>query len=67
MYDKVNAIIKEVVVGGDDAIKKFTLQFDRVSINEFKVTAEKIAAAENLISAGLKTAIQLAKVNIGLF
>ena len=67
LNDKVNAIIKEVVVGGDDAIKKFTLQFDRVSINEFKVTAEKIAAAENLISAGLKTAIQLAKVNIEVF
>ena len=67
LNEKVNAIIEEVSVGGDDAIKKFTLQFDRVSINEFKVTAEKIAATENLISAGLKTAIQLAKVNIEVF
>jgi len=67
LNDKVNAIINEVVVDGDAALKKFTLQFDRVSINEFKVTAEKIAAAENLISAGLKTAIQLAKVNIEVF
>jgi histidinol dehydrogenase len=67
LNDKVNAIIKEVVVGGDDAIKKLTLQFDGISINELKVTAEKIAAAENLLSAGLKTAIQLAKVNIEVF
>ena len=67
LNDKVNAIINEVLVDGDAALKKFTLQFDRVSINEFKVTAEKIAAAENLISAGLKTAIQLAKVNIEVF
>lgn len=67
LNDKVNTIINEVVVDGDAAIKKFTLQFDRVSINEFKVTAEKIAATENLISAGLKTAIQLAKVNIEVF
>jgi histidinol dehydrogenase len=67
LNDKVNVIINEVVVDGDAALKKFTLQFDRVSINEFKVTAEKIAAAENLISAGLKTAIQLAKVNIEVF
>ena len=67
LHDKVNAIIKEVVVGGDDAIKKLTLQFDGISINELKVPAEKIAAAENLISAGLKTAIQLAKVNIEVF
>jgi histidinol dehydrogenase len=56
-----------VVVGGDDAIKKLTLQFDGISINELKVPAEKIAAAENLISAALKTAIQLAKVNIEIF
>ena len=67
LHDKVNAIIKEVVVGGDNAIKKLTLQFDGISINELKVPAEKIAAAENLISAALKTAIQLAKVNIEIF
>ena len=67
LNDKVNAIIKEVVVGGDDAIKKLTLQFDGISINELKVPVEKIAAAENLLTAGLKTAIQLAKVNIEVF
>ena len=67
LHDKVNAIIKEVAVGGDDAIKKLTLQFDGISINELKVPVEKIAAAENLISAALKTAIQLAKVNIEIF
>jgi histidinol dehydrogenase len=67
LHDKVNAIIKEVVVSGDAAIKKLTLQFDGISINEFKVPVEKIAAAENLISAALKTAIQLAKVNIEIF
>lgn len=67
LNEKVNAIIEEVVVGGDDAIKKFTLQFDRISINELKVPAEKIAAAEHLLTPGLKTAIQLAKVNIAVF
>lgn len=67
LNEKVNAIIEEVVIDGDAAIKKLTLQFDRILINELKVTAEKIAAAENLISAGLKTAIQLAKVNIEVF
>jgi histidinol dehydrogenase len=67
LNEKVNAIIEEVVVGGDDAIKKLTLQFDRISINELKVRAEKIAAAEHLLTPGLKTAIQLAKVNIAVF
>lgn len=65
--DNVRNIIDEVIAGGDAAIKKITLQFDRVSINELKVTAEKIAAAENLLTPGLKTAIQLAKVNIEIF
>ena len=67
LNDNVRNIIDDVIAGGDAAIKKITLQFDRVSINELKVTAEKIAAAENLISAALKTAIQLAKVNIEIF
>ena len=67
LNDNVRDIIEEVIAGGDAAIKKITLQFDRVSINELKVTAEKIAAAENLLTPGLKTAIQLAKVNIEIF
>ena len=67
LNDNVRDIIEEVIAGGDAAIKKITLQFDRVSINELKVTAEKIAAAENLLTPGLKTSIQLAKVNIEIF
>jgi histidinol dehydrogenase len=67
LNDNVRNIIDEVIAGGDAAIKKITLQFDRVSINELNVPAEKIAAAENLLTPGLKTAIQLAKVNIEIF
>ena len=67
LNDNVRNIIDEVIVGGDAAIKKITLQFDRVSINELKVPAEKITAAENSLTPGLKTAIQLAKVNIEIF
>ena len=67
LNEKVKEIIEKVIVGGDDAIKKLTLQFDRISINEIKLPAEKIAAAENSLTPGLKTAIQLAKVNIEIF
>ena len=67
LNDNVRNIIDEVIVGGDAAIKKITLQFDRVSINELKVPAEKITAAENSLTTALKTAIQLAKVNIEIF
>ena len=67
LNNNVRNIIDEVIAGGDAAIKKITLQFDRVSINELKVPAEKITAAENSLTPGLKTAIQLAKVNIEIF
>ena len=67
LNDNVRNIIDEVIVGGDAAIKKITLQFDRVSINELKLPAEKITAAENSLTTALKTAIQLAKVNIEIF
>jgi histidinol dehydrogenase len=67
LNDNVRNIIDEVIVGGDAAIKKITLQFDRVSINELKVPAEKITAAQNSLTTALKTAIQLAKVNIEIF
>lgn len=67
LNDTVRNIIDEVIAGGDAAIKKITLQFDCVSINELKVPAEKIAAAEKLLTPGLKTAIQLAKINIEIF
>jgi histidinol dehydrogenase len=67
LNDKVKAIIDEVIMHGDVAIKKLTLQFDHVSINDFKWSTEQITAAENLLSSGLKTAIQLAKVNIEVF
>ncbi len=67
LHQKVNAIISEVMLGGDEAVKKFTLQFDQVSINKIKLNEETIAAAENSLTQGLKTAIQLAKVNIEVF
>jgi histidinol dehydrogenase len=67
LQEKVNAIINEVMLSGDEAIKKFTLQFDQVALNEIKINDATIAAAENALTQGLKTAIQLAKVNIEVF
>jgi histidinol dehydrogenase len=67
LQEKVNAIINEVMLSGDEAIKKFTLQFDQVTLNEIKINDATIAAAENALTQGLKTAIQLAKVNIEVF
>jgi len=67
LQQKVQAIMEQVGLKGDAAIKSYTLEFDKVIINQAKVSAKKITAAENELTASLKTAIQLAKVNIEVF
>ena len=67
LNETVQTIINQVTLGGDEAIKKLTLEFDKVSINEFAVSSTTIAEAEKIVSPALKTAIQLAKVNIEIF
>ena len=64
---KVNSIILDVKTNGDTAIKKYTLQFDKVELNDFLVSKEEVKAAERLCKPELKKAIQLAKKNIEKF
>jgi histidinol dehydrogenase len=63
----VNDIFKEVEAEGDAIIKKYTQQFDKVSLDDLLVTPIEIAEAKKTVSPGLKAAIQLAKSNIELF
>lgn len=63
----VNNIFKEVEAKGDIIIKKYTKQFDAVSLDDMLVAPSEIDEAKELISSDLKTAIQLAKSNIDLF
>ncbi|WP_027075937.1 histidinol dehydrogenase [Maribacter antarcticus] len=63
----VNDIFKEVEAEGDAIIKKYTQQFDKVSLDDLLVTPAEIAEAKKTVSPGLKAAIQLAKSNIELF
>ena len=67
LQQKVKAIMEQVALKGDEAIKSYTLEFDKVAISQTKVSAKRIAAAEKELTASLKTAIQLAKVNIEVF
>ena len=67
LQQKVKAIMEQVALKGDEAIKSYTLAFDKVAISQTKVSAKRIAAAERELTASLKTAIQLAKVNIEVF
>ena len=63
----VSNILKEVKEGGDEALKRFSLIFDKSIIEDLKVSTTETDAAENAISEELKAAIQVAKNNIELF
>lgn len=63
----VNEIFNEVRTKKDEAVKKYTKLFDAVSLDTFEVSTEEIQEAQQLVSASLKEAIQLAKSNIEKF
>jgi len=63
----VATVLSDVKANGDNAVKKYTLQFDKVQVDNLLVTAFEFAEAEKNVSAALKAAIQLAKSNIEKF
>lgn len=63
----VDEIFKEVRSKGDQAILKYTMRFDEVSLPNFEVTKREIEEANALVTEELKEAIQLAKENITKF
>jgi histidinol dehydrogenase len=63
----VKIILKEVREKGDESIKKFTLQFDKVAIDDLQVSETEINEAEIFLDKELKQAIFLAKQNIEKF
>lgn len=63
----VAAILEDVKLNGDAAVKKYALQFDKVESGELKVTEEEINEANTLVDEKLKAAIQIAKDNITKF
>jgi histidinol dehydrogenase len=52
---------------GEAAVTEYTLAFDKIAISNFKLSAAAFDAAEKVLTPSLKTAIQLAKVNIEVF
>lgn len=60
-------ILKDVKQNGDNAIKKYCLQFGKASLTDLKVSAQEIEEAILLVDNELKTAIEIAKNNIEKF
>ncbi len=67
LQEKVKSVLNEVKLNGDAAIKKFTVQFDGVELNDFIVDENEINKASSLLSTELKQAIQQAAKNITAF
>ena len=67
LQEKVKAVLNEVKLNGDSAIKKFTKQFDGVEVNDFIVDENEINKASSLLSTELQQAIQQAAKNITAF
>ena len=67
MQAKVREILLAVKQQGDAAVSAYTLAFDKVAVSDFKLSNSAVEAAEKLLMPSLKTAIQLAKVNIEVF
>ena len=65
--ERVAPILRQVRERGDDALRDFTLQFDKVQLDDLRVSPAERAEAETLVSAELKAAIGLAKSNIETF
>ncbi len=63
----VQEVLADIKENGQAAVHKYTLQFDKVNIENVLVSKDEFLAAEKLISDELKQAIQIAKINIETF
>lgn len=63
----VAEIINEVRKRGDEALRDFSLKFDKVKINKFQVTTDEIDEADDIVPHSLKQAIAIAAKNISKF
>ncbi|WP_120213603.1 histidinol dehydrogenase [Epilithonimonas arachidiradicis] len=67
LESQVKEVFSEVKDNGDKALKFFTEKFDKVSIQDLKVSESEINEAEKLVSEELKSAIKIASENIKKF
>lgn len=67
LQKKVREILLAVKQRGDAAVTEYTLAFDKIAISNFNLSGSALEAAEKVLTPSLKTAIQLAKVNIEVF
>jgi len=67
LENTVGEVLDAIRTKGDEAVRNFTLKFDKVDILDFTVSKAEFEEAEKAIEPKLKEAIKLAKHNIHLF
>lgn len=67
LFGTVQKVLDEVRTQGDEAVKKYGEQFDKVKISDLLVSETEKNEAETLVDAELKEAILIAKNNIEKF
>ena len=67
LEQRVRKILEDVKNEGDQAILKYTNQFDQVALDHLKVSNEEVKAAEGMLPNDLKEAIRIAHQNISSF
>ncbi len=63
----VSAVLNNIEREGDTAVRRYTKEFDKVSIEDFRVSEKEFTEAEENVSPELKDAISRAKSNIEKF
>lgn len=67
LNELISQVFEAIQQNGDEAVKKYSKAYDKVTLENLRVSNEKIAEAENLLSDQLKDAINMAKRNIEKF
>jgi len=67
LEETVSAILKDVQLNGDAAVKRYAAQFDQVQLDQLKVSEQEIATAVAAVDENLKAAIAIATNNISRF
>jgi histidinol dehydrogenase len=68
---KISAIVAEIISAvrqdGDEALRKFTGQFDGIHLTKYRVTNRELSAARSSIDAATRHAISIARKNVEEF
>lgn len=67
LHQTVGAILADIKVRGDEAVKGYELKFDHIDLETLAISEAEMAEAEQKVTAELRQAIELAHENIRKF